>query len=703
MTSGTVRRTWKGRTVPALLAAALALLPGGCRNEEASLRNAQKKDYDCAFSFPAKNVQAWEGEFFSLKVAVTNIGKKTWSSSGDHPILLSYHLRDFERRMIRFDNERFPFAEDVQPGGTATLTLKVKAPLDKGRYHLEPDLVREGTAWFKDYGARTKLAALAVKARPWPEFAEPLTLSYGTSTGFRSSRRELASLLKLIRITLNRNAVAFSGKTGTVSGFRAGSGYPQVWIRDAATILPSSRWFYDADDLTSWLEEHLAHQEESGSLRDWFDSRGVTDKNSVETDQESSAVQAAFHAAQLLGAPWLKKSVLGRTVLERLERALLYVLEDRFDEDLGLVIGAHTIDWGDVEDADADRQAVYAGPSTRWTADIYDQAMFYRAALDLADMLKWAMMEAAGLKEKAMFWTVQAESSKKNVNARLWQPERGFYRVHIHLNPGFVHDFDEDGMFAMGGNVTAVLTGLADETQSSLILNKALELQKTFGLPTASGVLLPPYPAGAFKHPAVDEPFEYQNGGLWDWFGGKLVYALFENGFSRAAKDKLLEIVRKCVANGGLSEWDEPRGTPRGSDFFSGSAGSLGLALFRGYFGLKMSARETHLEPKLGGESAKVHAYLPAADLFLAYEHRVLADGKTLILDFNSNFSGTGRVKVLLPWMFIADESREVGPEELEVTLDGQPTAFRKTRVLQDEFVIIHTDFKNHRLKIRHR
>jgi len=682
----------------AVLAAVLILFSCACRDEKAAVKDIKRKDYACALSFPTKGVQAWEGEPFSLKIAVTNTGRKTWPSAGDAPVCMSYHLRDAERRMIRFDNERFAFAEDVPPGGTATLTLRAKAPLDKGRYHIEPDLVREGKAWFKDYGNRTKLAALLVKARPWPETTAALTLEYGPFTGFRAGRREPADLLKLMRITLHRNAVTFMGKTGKVSGFRAGSGYPHIWVRDAATILPAARWYYDASFLTSWLEEHLAFQEESGSLQDWFDARGETDKNTVETDQESSAVHAAFEAAQDVGTPWLKKTVRGRSILERLERALLYVLENRFDENLGLVIGAHTIDWGDVEDADAGQEAVTVGPATRWTADIYDQAMFYRAALDMAEMLA-----EDGQKERAMFWTVQAQAVRENSNTRLWQPERGFYRVHVHLDPGFVHDFDEDEMFAMGGNVTAVLTGLADDTQSSLILSKALDLQKKHDLPTVSGVLLPPYPAGVFKHSAVDEPFEYQNGGLWDWFGGKLVCALFENGYSRAAKDKLWEIIRKCVANGQLSEWDDIRGAARGSDFFSGSAGSLGLALFRGYFGLKLSAASVSLEPKLGGESAKVHAYLPAADLFLAYEHRVLADGKSLILDFNSNFSGKGQIKVLLPWVFIAHESREVSADELDVTLDGNPVAFRKTRVLQDEFVIIHSDFNNRRLKIRHR
>lgn len=677
----------------------LALIPAiisGCRDSLDSPKDNSSRDYACRIMPARQSLEAWEGEPFLLRVEVKNTGRKDWISSGPNSVLLSYHLLNSKKRMLSRDNTRYPFSKLIPAGGAAGLTLTGKAPLEAGKYFLELDLVQEGVSWFKDLGSRTYQVALQVKPRPWPENSQALTLDYGRFTNFRAERKGLADLLKLIRITLNRNDITFNGRTGRVAGFRAGAGYPQIWLRDANTIIPASRWFYDRDYIDSWLREHLSLQKEDGSLSDWFDIQGRTDKNSVETDQEASAVLAASQAAGLLGPSWLQEEIEGQTILNRLERALGYVLAERYDEKTGLVTGAHTIDWGDVEEVDSDQQAVYRDSRSHLTADIYDQAMFYQAARELA-----AMMEGAGFKEKAMMWTIQADSLQKKANERLWQPERGFYRVHIHLDPKYVHDFNEDELFAMGGNVTAILSGLADETKRNLILQKALELQKVFGLPTVGGVLLPPYPPGVFKHPAVDEPYEYQNGGQWDWFGGKLVYALFDSGYSRAAKDKLREIILKDVRNGGLTEWDDPKGTARGSEFFSGSAGSLAKALLEGYFGLRMSRAGISLEPRLAGDEARVHAFLPAADIFLAYEHRVLADGKTLALDFNSNFTEPGTVKVLLPWMYVPGESREVRSEELEVTLDGRPVVFRKTRVQQDEFVIIQTDFKNHRLKIK--
>ena len=60
---------------------------------------------------------------------------------------------------------------------------------------------------------------------------------------------------------------------------------------------------------------------------------------------------------------------------------------------------------------------------------------------------------------------------------------------------------------------------------------------------------------------------------------------MFESGFSREAREKLIEIARKDIVNGGLFEWDTKDGAGRGSDFYSGSAGSLARALIEGYLG----------------------------------------------------------------------------------------------------------------------
>ncbi len=516
----------------------------------------------------------------------------------------------------------------------------------------------------------------------------PEPLEAGTVTDIRSGVREFQAELDLIKATLSHNKVSFTGKTGEVSGFAAGSGYPQIWLRDAATILPASRLFYDAPFLSSWLLEHLAFQKPDGGLEDWIDSRGESDKNTTETDQETSAIRAAADVVRVLGPEWLSRQVAGTSVLERLERALLWGVENRLDPERGLIKGAHTADWGDVDMNLPDQRAIYADAGTHWTSDIYDQAQFYGAALALAGLL-----ESGGQPERAAAWRDRAAAIKKSADRWLWQEERGYFRVHVHLD-GLVHGFDEDAIFPMGGNAEAALTGLASDAQCRKIFAAAAARQDEYKISTIGGALLPPYPKGTFRHPMVDDPYEYQNGGQWDWFGAKLVRAMFERGSSRTARKKLLEIASKNATNKGLFEWDTPDGQGRGSAFYSGSAGSIALALVEGYFGVILDRDKLRLEPKLGEDRGSVNIRIPAAGRFAAYEHVWDAEKKTLRFRFASDVAKPGTVKILLP-AALSEAKR------LIVRLDGKKADYRLDRREDDVFLVLDTDFSNHFLVVR--
>jgi len=514
-------------------------------------------------------------------------------------------------------------------------------------------------------------------------------------TDFRSSVKEFRELYDLIRATLNNNRVTFKGKTGSVSGFAAGTAYPQVWIRDSATVLPASRFIYDAPYLESWLLEHLAYQKADGQLEDWFDSHGQSDKNTTETDQETSAVRAAAEIAQLVGYGWLSDKVHDETILSRLERALQYVFDKRFDKAHGLVSGAHTADWGDVDMTYADQRAIYVDKNTHWTCDIYDQAQFFGAATALARILG-----ESGAAGKAFVWTKRAASVRESADRWLWQEDKGYYRVHLHLD-SLRHDFDEDAMFAMGGNAEAAISGLASPDHVRRIVQAALDRQKKFGISTISGALLPPYPKGFFKHPMMDDPYEYQNGGQWDWFGAKLVAAMFTNGFSRIAKDKLLEIARKDIAGRGLHEWDTPAGLGRGSAFYSGSAGSLAYALFEGYFGLRMSGEGLAVTPRLGGDQASVQAVIPAAGIWVTYDYRCDTEKGTVVLRTDSSVNKTGTLGVVIPaFRGGPPTAKEIG--KIVVLLDGRKTAFDVFSLNDDLVVKVVTDVRNRTLEVRY-
>jgi len=659
--------------------------PGEKQADRVSLRSSER------------TLEAYEAETLELCITVRNEGRSSLVSTGKNPCLLSYHLLDGQGRLLRFDNPRTALPERIAPGREAPVELRLKAPLDKGSYLLEFDIVREGLAWFKDCGSSSLTLPFEVKARDWPEDKEPFRVNQAGVSRIESGLGEFVKLLRLIRITLGRNEVSFRGGTGPVRGFFAGSGYPQIWLRDAATVIPASRNFYGLDEMRSWLVEHLARQRPDGGLEDWIDGRGRADKNTVETDQEASAVLAAFEVARLAGVDWLRERIAGKPAILRLDQAMEFVLRERWDKRLGLVTGAHTADWGDVEIVDADQNAIYAGDSTHWTADIYDQSMFVEAARALA-----ALQAGLGDTKRSEHWIERARTVSANADRRLWQEERGFYRMHVHLDD-LTHPFDEDDIFAMGGNVQAIRAGIAGDARALRIIRTALDRQQEFGISTASGVLLPAYPAGFFKHPALDEPYEYQNGGQWDWFGGKLVLEMFKRGLARTARAKLLEIARKNVANGGLYEWEGRDGTPRGSDFYAGSAGSLGQALIEGYFGVRLDRDSLSLEPRLGTDSGRVRVGLPACGRFAAYEYNYDEAERKLTLSFASDSPGRNDIRILSPWPLrpTTKDAKKGQDPRLDVMLDGRPTPYRIETVGEDDILVVASDFRDHTLAIR--
>ena len=664
-----------------------------CKNQKKEERRSL--EYSASIRAEKKNYSVRAGNRLLLGLQLKNTGQKTWSSSAENPCLLSYHLLDEFGQISQYDNRRFSIPQDILPGQKVDFPIAVMSPLQKGRYILEFDLLREGVSWFKDYGSKTLKVALTVLNQEWIEDRSEWTLDYGTFTKFTSNVKELNTLYQFIRLTLAQSEVEFNGLAGKVFGFSAGTEYPQIWVRDANTILFVSKLFYGQPYLTSWIEEHLAFQKDNGALEDWINANGDSEKNTTETDQETSIVQSAYQVFELIGPEWLQKNIKGEDIISRLDKALMFVLQNRFDPKLSLITGAHTADWGDVDMIDADVLAVDVDANTFWTADIYDQGMFYLAAAQLAEMYGELDQE-----DRAVFWRKTKESIKTNANIWLWQKDKGFYRVHVHLD-SLQHDFDESDIFAMGGNVTAIQAGMANAEQQTKIILEALERQKTYNMSTISGTLLPPYPKNVFKHPLLDSPFEYQNGAQWDWFGGRLVNTMFSSGFSQLAAEKLMEIISKNIANRGFFEWDDQNGTGRGSDLFCGSAGSLGKALFDGYLGIKLTKNSLRLEPRLSQDNCRVHVYLPASDSFVAYEYTFFSEENKIEMAFNSNIDTSGQVRILSPWISNTQQFSEKLSAALRVSKDGQTVPFSISRINKDTYIVIDTDFKKHILEIQ--
>ena len=136
------------------------------------------------------------------------------------------------------------------------------------------------------------------------------------------------------------------------TGFSAGDGYSQVWIRDFNTFIELSCEVNDRATVRANVLKFFEFQGEDGNIPDGFvETNGsyTSYKNTVETDQESSLVQATYKYIQKTADTSILTVVVnGKTVRERLELALEFLMRNRFSGQYGLLWGATTVDWGDV-------------------------------------------------------------------------------------------------------------------------------------------------------------------------------------------------------------------------------------------------------------------------------------------------------------------------------------------------------------------
>jgi hypothetical protein len=96
-------------------------------------------------------------------------------------------------------------------------------------------------------------------------------------------------------------------------------------------------------------------------------------------------VQAVYKYIQLTGdKSILEEKIDTKTVLQRLDWAMDYLMKEKFNKRYGLIIGATTADWGDVQPEHG--WGVDIDSNTHFAIDIYDNAMFIVALDNLIAM-----------------------------------------------------------------------------------------------------------------------------------------------------------------------------------------------------------------------------------------------------------------------------------------------------------------------------
>ena len=393
-------------------------------------------------------------------------------------------------------------------------------------------------------------------------------------------------LASTILVDQNLQLVLQRAKTILKDKLNAGSGYGEVWIRDLNTFIELALHVQNPSQIRNALLTFFHFQGEDGNIVDGYIPAGsahvgydyiLSDtrpnlrghKNTVETDQESSLIQAIYKYVSVTGdSAFLTQEVNGKTVLQRMGDALSFLVAKRFDDQHGLIWGATTVDWGDVQPEHS--WGVRLDEHSHPSIDIYDNAMFLIAIDDY--------IKLGGDQEQK--WRQTAKTVRANVRTCLWDEQRHKFRPHIYLEEGspFPAWFDEQRIYYHGGTAVAIEAGLLSKAEIRLALNDMINNKNFSGAASIGLTIFPVYPAGFFQNPGM-KPWSYQNGGDWTWFGGRMIQQLIAHGFIQEAYAELQPMIERVQKNDGFFEWYTVKNEPKGSGLFRGSAGVLGKAI----------------------------------------------------------------------------------------------------------------------------
>jgi hypothetical protein len=469
----------------------------------------------------------------------------------------------------------------------------------------------------------------------------------------------LNDMRSTIGATLKAVETRERGLTGQLVGFRAGALYAHIYARDSATIAPAAQYFYDLPYLTRPVEEILALQYdgEPGDPEDAYwktpgQPGAVTGtigggeiagaKMLVTSDEEPSVITMAYVAVKAGAGPeWLRQSQAGKTRIQRLNEAMDWLFAHRFDQPFRSIKRGNTTDWGDVAVGVGLSSGSYTKEPDDWTVSIYDQAWTYRALQQLAELNQ--LVDQPDVAEAQL---ARARLLRQTAKERFWQADRGYFRTRIPLPP-LPREIDEDVIISIANGV-AVYAGLTGPNERKPIFS-ALEnarLQANASKPGLS--LWPAYPDGFFDYPQM-VPGRYQNGAVWDWWGGMQITAELWNGASALGRRHLDMVARDWArAPGEVYEWQEA-GTRQngGSQSYAGAAATMSEAIISGLFGVELGPDRWSITPRLGSQSGGVHVYHPASGCVLDYWHTYAGD--RIAVEWATTHPNPGELRIVLP------------------------------------------------------
>ena len=334
------------------------------------------------------------------------------------------------------------------------------------------------------------------------------------SADLAHSRERQSRLAEVILANPDLTLVLEQAQAILKTGLTAGSGYGEVWIRDLNTFIELALDVRSRQDIRQGLVVFFHFQGENGEIIDGYipteaatgayqyrqsatmpEFRGH--KNTVETDQESSLIQAVYKYVKKTGdRSLLDEQIHGFTVRQRLSRALRYLLEQRYSPHYGLIWGATTVDWGDVQPEHP--WGVELDEHSHRAIDVYDNAMFIIALENYLEVTGLESGDAAG-------WQSVAAQIKARIREHLWAPTLHKFRPHIYLNSSpFPQDFDEHRIYYHGGTAVAIEAGVLDREEVAQVFNDMRNNKRFAGAASIGLTVYPLIQQGGLRIPSCD-------------------------------------------------------------------------------------------------------------------------------------------------------------------------------------------------------
>jgi hypothetical protein len=367
------------------------------------------------------------------------------------------------------------------------------------------------------------------------------------------------------------------------TGLNAGGAYTEIWIRDLNTFMELALDVQDPHRIRGTLLTFFDFQTSEGEIVDSYGSEPAGPefpdlhaasrpdlfghKNTVESDQESSLVQAVVKYVEITGdRSILAAQVNGMAIADRLDLALRFLATRRYSEKFDLLWGGTRVDWGDVQPEST--PGIYLDKTSHRACCIYDNAMFLIAIHKLLDLEVLSPSRASE-------WRALQEKVKQGIRSHLWDTKRHKFVPHVYLGESpFPPEFDEIAIWYHGGTIVAIAADLLDREEVRRFNEQLLTNQRACGAASIGLAIYPPYPAELFKNPMM-RPYGYQNGGDWSWLGARMVEQLVERGFVREGYEEFKPIISQVQQNKGFFEWYDLYNRPNGSASYRGSAGVI--------------------------------------------------------------------------------------------------------------------------------